>query len=102
STSRVAKPLSMPVSVSILIPIKNEQLNLERCLNSVRWADEIFVVDSQSSDQSQAIAEQFGAKVVQFHFNGRWPIKKNWALEKLPFRNEWVFILDADEELPPD
>lgn len=89
------------VPLSIVIPIKNEQFNLERCLNSVRWADEIFIVDSQSTDGSMSIAERFHAKVVQFSFNGRWPKKKNWALENLPFRNEWVFILDADEELPP-
>jgi hypothetical protein len=40
--------------------------------------------------------------VVQFHFNGTWPKKKNWALENLPFKHEWVFILDADEVLPPE
>ena len=40
--------------------------------------------------------------MVQFQFNGTWPKKKNWALENLPFRNEWVFILDADEVLPPE
>jgi glycosyltransferase involved in cell wall biosynthesis len=89
------------VPVSVLIPIKNEAGNLPRCLESVRWADEIFVVDSQSTDGSIAIAEERGAHVVQFHFNGTWPKKKNWALENLPFRNEWVFILDADEVLPP-
>jgi len=59
-------------------------------------------VDSQSVDGSQAIAEAAGAKVVQFQFNGTWPKKKNWALENLPFRHEWVFILDADEVLPPE
>ena len=48
------------------------------------------------------IAQGHGAKVVQFEFNGTWPKKKNWALEHLPFRNEWVFILDADEVLPPE
>ena len=92
----------MKVPVSILIPIKNEAANLPRCLAAVAWADEIFVVDSQSTDGSQAIAEASGAKVVQFHFNGDWPKKKNWALDNLPFRNEWVFILDADEVLPPE
>jgi glycosyltransferase involved in cell wall biosynthesis len=91
----------MPVPISILIPIKNEAANLPRCLASVAWADEIFVVDSQSTDGSQRIAEQHGAKVVQFEFNGTWPKKKNWALENLPFKHEWVFILDADEVLPP-
>jgi glycosyltransferase involved in cell wall biosynthesis len=90
------------VPVSILIPIKNEAANLPRCLAAVSWADEIFVVDSQSTDGSIAIAEAAGAKVVQFHFNGVWTKKKNWALENLPFSHEWVFILDADEVMPPE
>lgn len=90
------------VPVSILVPIRNEAANLPRCLASVPWADEIFVVDSHSTDTSVAIARRFGAEVVQFQFNGIWPKKKNWALEHLPFRHEWVFILDADEVLPPE
>jgi glycosyltransferase involved in cell wall biosynthesis len=89
------------VPVSVLVPIRNEAANLRRCLDSIRWADEIFVVDSQSTDGSLGIAQEHGAHVVQFRFNGTWPKKKNWALENLPFRNEWIFILDADEVLPP-
>ncbi len=88
------------VPVSILVPIKNEEANLPRCLGALQWADEIFVVDSMSTDGSIGIAEKLGAQVVQFQFNGTWPKKKNWALENLPFRNEWVFIVDADEVLP--
>ncbi len=94
--------MSARVPVSVIIPIRNEAGNLPRCLSSIRWADEIFVVDSQSTDGSIAVAEQKGAQVVQFQFNGTWPKKKNWALENTPFRNEWVFILDADEVLPPE
>jgi glycosyltransferase involved in cell wall biosynthesis len=90
------------VPVCVLVPIKNEAEILERCLNSVKWADEIFVVDSQSTDRSAEIAQRHGASVVQFNFNGTWPKKKNWALENLPFKNEWVLILDADEVLPPE
>lgn len=90
------------VPVSILVPVKNESGNLPRCLSSVSWADEIFVVDSHSTDGSQQIAESLGAKVVQFDFSGTWPKKKNWALENLEFRNAWLFILDADEVLPPE
>jgi glycosyltransferase involved in cell wall biosynthesis len=86
----------------VIVPIRNEAANLSRCLESVVWADEIFVVDSQSTDGSQEIAERHGARVVQFHFNGTWPKKKNWALNNLPFRNNWVFILDADEVLPQE
>ncbi len=88
------------VPVSVIVPIKNEAANLPRCLGSVQWADEIFAIDSQSTDDSARIAEEHGARVEQFHFHGTWPKKKNWALENLPFRNEWVFILDADEVLP--
>jgi glycosyltransferase involved in cell wall biosynthesis len=89
------------VPVSVLIPIKNEASNLPRTLKSISWADEIFVVDSQSTDKSGEISEAHGAKVVQFHLQGTWPKKKNWALENLPFKHEWVFILDADEVMPP-
>jgi glycosyltransferase involved in cell wall biosynthesis len=92
----------MKVPCSIIVPIKNEAGNLPRCLASVRWADEIWVVDSNSTDGSQAIAETAGAKVVQFAFYGTWPKKKNWALENLPFKHAWVFILDADEVVPPE
>jgi glycosyltransferase involved in cell wall biosynthesis len=94
--------MSPRVPVSVLIPIKNEAENLPRCLGCVQWADEIVVVDSHSTDGSIEIAERYGAKVVQFDFNGTWPKKKNWALENLKFNNEWVLILDADEVLPPE
>ena len=89
------------VPVSILIPVKNEEENLPRCLQCVAWADEIFVVDSRSTDGSREIAAGHGATVVQFDFKEPWPKKKNWALENLPFKHEWVFLLDADETLPP-
>jgi glycosyltransferase involved in cell wall biosynthesis len=93
---------NLRVPLSVVVPIRNEEENLDRCLSSIAWADEIFVVDSGSTDQSAAIAEKHGARVVQFQFNGTWPKKKNWALQSLPFRNEWVLILDADEVLPPE
>ena len=90
------------VPISLLVPCKNEEANLERCLQSVPWATEVFVVDSNSNDRTSEIAEMHGAKVVQFEYKGGWPKKKNWALENLPFSNEWVLILDADECLPPE
>mgnify|MGYP001547155032 CR=1 FL=1 len=90
------------VPISVLIPIKNEAVNIARCLASIRWADETWVVDSQSTDGSQRIAEAAGAKVIQFAFNGAWPKKKNWALANLSFKHEWVFIIDADEVLHPE
>jgi len=100
SANQMGAMSSLLIPVSILIPIRNEASNLPRCLASVAWADEVIVVDSASTDGSQRIAESAGAKVVQFAFSGTWPKKKNWALDTVPFRNEWVFILDADEVLP--
>ncbi|MEL0004382.1 MAG: glycosyltransferase family 2 protein [Opitutales bacterium] len=90
------------VPLSLFIPCKNEEANLARCLQSVPWVDEAFVVDSQSTDRTIKIAEKLGAKVVQFEYKGGWPKKKNWALQNLPFAHEWVLILDADECLPPE
>jgi glycosyltransferase involved in cell wall biosynthesis len=87
--------------VSVIVPVKNEAENLRRCLPALAWADEVFVVDSQSSDATAEVARAHGAHVVQFHFNGTFPKKKNWALENLPFRNEWVLVVDADEVVIP-
>ncbi|BDA66764.1 glycosyl transferase family protein [Rivularia sp. IAM M-261] len=94
--------MSNKIPVSVIIPAKNEEANLSACLASLQQADEIFVVDSQSTDKSAEIATSYGAKVVQFYFNGRWPKKKNWSLDNLPFRNEWILIVDCDERITPE
>ena len=94
--------MSGKTPVSILIPARNEEANLDACLNSCRFADEVVVVDSQSSDLTPAIARDHGARVVDFHWDGQRPKKKNWALTNIPWRNEWVFILDADERITPE
>jgi len=88
--------------VSLVVPCKNEESNLARCLSSVKWIKEVFIVDSHSTDSTASIVNDYGAKLVQFDYNGGWPKKKNWALENLPFSHEWVLILDADECLPPE
>jgi glycosyltransferase involved in cell wall biosynthesis len=100
--SQIMTSTNSKIPVSVLIPAKNEEANLPACLASVERADEVFIVDSDSSDRSVEIAESHGAKVVQFQFNGRWPKKKNWSLENLPFRNEWVLIVDCDERIPSE
>ena len=91
--------MSSKIPVSVLIPAKNEESNLPACLESVARADEVFVVDSQSEDRSVEISEEYGAQVVQFHFNGRWPKKKNWSLDNLPFKNDWSLFVDCDERI---
>ena len=86
--------------VSVLIAAKNEERNLGRCLEGLRgWAGEVVVVDSQSTDRTVEIAKSYGATVLQFHYQGGWPKKRQWALDTYPFRHEWILILDADEIL---
>ena len=93
--------MSSSTNVSVFIPVKNEEENLPGCLATVQWADEVFVIDSQSSDCTVEAAEGLGAKVYQFHFDGSMK-KDDWALENLPFHNEWVLYIDADERVPPE
>src|SRR5690606_35260020 len=94
------RDLMNPVPVSVLIPVRNEAHNLPRCVDALKgWADEVVVVDSQSTDGTIEIAEQYGATVLQFHYQGGWPKKRQWALDTYPFRNDWILLLDADEIL---
>ena len=88
--------------LSVLVPVNNEAANLRDCLASVSFAQEIVVVDSGSTDGTQAIAEAAGARVIQFAWNGKLPRKKNWALENVPWQHEWVLIIDADERITPE
>jgi glycosyltransferase involved in cell wall biosynthesis len=87
--------------LSVLLPVRDEELNLRAALESVRWADELWVVDSHSNDRTAEIAREYTDRVVQFDYRGRGAKKKNWALDTLPFANEWVLILDADERITP-
>jgi glycosyltransferase involved in cell wall biosynthesis len=103
--SQLSKPLEerrTQIPLSFLIPTFNEASNLPDALASVAgWAEEVIVVDSLSTDQTLEIAEQFHAQVVQHRFEG-YAKQWNWALENIPFRHEWVFLLDADERVTAD
>ncbi len=90
---------SIPLSVVVLT--KDEESNIAKCLRSVERFDEVFVVDSGSTDRTEEIASGLGARVVEFKWNGRYPKKKQWALENIPFTHRWVLYLDADETVTP-
>jgi glycosyltransferase involved in cell wall biosynthesis len=90
---------SRVLPVTVIIPVRNEARNLPRCLAALREVGEIYVVDSQSRDETCSIAESSGAKVVQFHYEGGWPKKRQWAMDSLPIAFDWILLLDADEVL---
>ena len=86
----------------MLIPTRNEGQNLRRCLEALRGFDEVVIVDSQSTDNTLEIASEFGAQVVQFHYAGGWPKKRQWMIDTFSFRNGWIFLVDADEIVTPE
>lgn len=83
--------------ISVLILTKNEEACIAKCLNSVSWSDDIHVLDSYSTDQTENIATSFNN--VSFHkrrfdnFSGQ----RNFGLTSIPYKYEWVFLIDADE-----
>jgi glycosyltransferase involved in cell wall biosynthesis len=92
---------SRKLRVSVIVAARNEASNLPRCLEALRDVGEVYVIDSQSTDATPEIARSFGAKVVQFHYQGGWPKKRQWAMETLPLVFDWILLLDADEALTP-
>src|ERR1700685_1540391 len=88
--------------LTVIIPVRNEAHNLPRCLESLKSVGEVYVIDSQSTDDTGVVARSFGARVVQFHYAGGWPKKRQWAMDTLPLAHDWVFLVDADEALTPE
>jgi len=86
--------------ISVLILTKNEESDLPGCLESVSWSDDVFVFDSFSTDGTAEIARGRGVNFVQRKFDG-YSKQRNAALDELPFRHDWIFILDADERPTP-
>ncbi|MFZ0814459.1 MAG: glycosyltransferase family 2 protein [Candidatus Sulfotelmatobacter sp.] len=91
-----------PLPVSVIIAARNEGKNLPRCLQTLKAAGEVYIIDSQSADDTVEIARSHGAQVVQFHYQGGWPKKRQWAMNTLPIAYDWILLLDADEVLTPE
>ncbi len=77
----------------------NEETNIRECIDSLRWADEVVVFDSFSTDQTVPLAHEAGARVLQHPFEN-YGAQRNAALEGI--EAEWVFFLDADERCTPE
>lgn len=87
--------------VSVLIFTLNEELNLPACLDSLQWCDDIVVIDSFSDDATLEICRRRNVRVVQNEFTG-FGDQRNFALEQVDSKHDWVLILDADERVPPN
>src|SRR5262245_14489369 len=85
--------------LSVIVPTGSRDDVIEDCLKSVRWADEVIVVDSYSTDNTLEIARQYADRVLQ-HEYGFSALQKNWAIPQAS--HEWVLIVDTDERVPAE
>jgi len=89
------------MSASALVLTYNEEKNIERCLKSLQWCDEVVVLDSYSTDRTIEIAKKLGAVVVMKEFED-YASQRNYGLNSIDYKNEWVLMVDADEIVPPE
>src|SRR5438045_3161504 len=95
-------PNAERLPVSALVLTLNEEKNLETCLDSVaNWVQELFVIDSGSTDGTLDIAKRYGAQIVSHPFEN-YAQQRNWAMSALPLQGEWLLHVDADERVTPE
>lgn len=85
-------------TLSVVVSAWNEASTIDRCLSSVRWADEIILVDNQSSDQTAVIARKYTGTIYHQSNNPMLNVNKNYGFTKAS--GDWILSLDADEEIP--
>ncbi len=92
-----------PLDLTIAVPARNEERNLAVCLEAIGtgFASQVVVIDSSSTDATAAVAQAYGAELIQFAWNGCFPKKRNWYLQHHTPAARWVLFLDADEILTP-
>jgi glycosyltransferase involved in cell wall biosynthesis len=92
------------IPVTVLVTTRNEEVNVERCLASVRGlVDQVFVLDSESADRTVEVARRYAdeVRVLPYDHGRIIPWIFQWGLDNLPIRNEWVLILEADQAVTP-
>lgn len=89
------------IPVSVLITTYNEEQRLESCLTALKNFSEIIVIDSYSQDNTVSLAKRMGAHVTLFHWDGRYPKKRQWCLNNITASYPYIFFIDADEIMTP-
>lgn len=97
--SRHAGEPTAGLGITALIPTFNEEENIEECLASVEWCDEVLVVDSFSTDRTSELAARRGATLLSHEYVNS-ATQKNWAIPRCS--NPWVLLVDADERVTPE
>jgi glycosyltransferase involved in cell wall biosynthesis len=87
------------MKLSVIIPCYNEENNIRQCLESVKWADEILVVDSFSTDKTLEIARKYTDRILQHEYINS-AAQKNWTIPQAS--HDWILIVDSDERVTPE
>lgn len=87
------------INISVIVTVLNEAKNLPRCLIALKNFDEVIVVDSGSSDETVQVASHYGARVESFSWKGGYPKKRQWCLDYIKIKHDYIFFVDADEEI---
>lgn len=87
--------------ISVMIFTLNEALHLPSCLAALTWCDDVIVIDSLSSDETEEISRASGARFFSNQFAG-FGAQRNWALDSAKPKHRWILILDADERVPTE
>jgi glycosyltransferase involved in cell wall biosynthesis len=90
------------IPVSVIVATLNEEQRISACLSALKGFGEIIVVDSGSLDKTAQMARQAGALVVPFVWNKAYPKKRQWILDNVPTKFDWIFFVDADEIVTDD
>ena len=90
----------MKKGISIVLMTRNEEINIEACLKSCSFADEIILIDDGSTDNTLSIAEKFGVKIYHRALNGDWAAQQNFGIDHAS--EYWVMLMDADERITED
>ncbi len=85
------------MSISCVILAKNEEENIEECLNTLKWCDDRIVVDDDSTDKTYEIAKENEVNVYKQHLNNNFSLQRNFGLSRAI--GEWVLFVDADERI---
>jgi len=89
---------SNPLSVSVLILTKDEEVNLPDCLACVNWSDDVVILDSYSNDKTESIARSNGCRFIQRRFDD-YARQRNYGLNQIEYKNPWLLMIDADERV---
>lgn len=87
------------LKLTVIVTCENEEKDIRTCLESVKWADEIMVVDSGSTDRTLEIAREYAHRIIEHEYVNA-ATQRNWAIPQAA--HEWVFIVDSDERATPE